>query len=98
MQLDFSGHPVQPQLTFRVEAANAVAVDQPLAICALRVRCTGMRESKSMSYPPANPQLRACLTGSGTYDLGTNAYTATLQGRSGCLPQPQISLWPARST
>jgi outer membrane protein assembly factor BamA/autotransporter translocation and assembly factor TamB len=79
VQLDFSGRPLQPQLSFRVEAANAVAVDQPLRDLRAAGRLTGMRvEIDELSA--SQPSTSGLLSGSGTYDLGTNAYTATLQG------------------
>ena len=79
VQLDFSGRPLQPQLSFRVEIPNAVVVDQALRDVRAAGRLTGMRvdieelTASQLSTP-------GLLTGSGTYDLGTSAYTATLQG------------------
>jgi outer membrane protein assembly factor BamA len=79
VQLDFSGRPLQPQLDFRIEAANAVAVDQPLRDLHAAGRLTGKRlDIDELSASQASTP--GLLTGNGTYDLGTNGYTATLQG------------------
>ena len=79
VQLDFSGRPLQPQLNFRVETPNAVAVDQPLRDVRAAGRLTGMRLDID-ELSASQPSTAGLLTGSGTYDLGTNDYTATLQG------------------
>ena len=78
VQLDFSGRVLQPQLSFRVDTPNAVVVDQALRDVRAAGRLTGMRldiDELSASQP-STPGL---LTGTGTADLGTSIYTATLQ-------------------
>ncbi|MGH9253482.1 MAG: hypothetical protein ACRD3C_02815, partial [Vicinamibacterales bacterium] len=79
LQVDVSGRPLQPQLEFRVEVPEAVAADQPLR----DIQTTGRFTDSLLvidGLSASQPSTSGRLVVSGTYDVGTRRYTATLEG------------------
>ena len=80
VQLDFSGRPLQPQLSFRVETPECRRRRSGAARCARRGPADGHASSISTSCPPANRQRRASSPAAARTTSARVAYTATLQG------------------
>ena len=79
LRADVSGRPLQRQLEFGVEIPAAVAVGQSLSDIRASGRLAGTQlaiDELAASQPSASGRLAA----SGTYDISTSRYTATLQG------------------